>query len=150
MLSNCGAQGLLRVPWTAKEIQPAILKEINPEHWKDWCWSWSSNTLASWCESQLTGKSPDAGKDRRQGEQWGDREWDGWITSPFQWTWTWGKLWEMVGEREAWHAAVHGVTKSQTWLSDWTSTTKTLLRCMVSVHMLCWVTLLREMLPRGG
>ena len=35
MLLNCGAQGLLRVPWTAKEIQPAILKEINPEYWKD-------------------------------------------------------------------------------------------------------------------
>ena len=32
------------------------------------------------------------------------------------------KLWEMVKDREAWHASVHGVKKSQTWLSDWTTT----------------------------
>ena len=34
-----------------------------------------------------------------------------------------GKLWDMVMDREAWHAAVHGVTKNQTQLGDWTTTT---------------------------
>ena len=39
----------LRVPWTARRSNQSILKEINPNiHWKDWCWSWISDTLATW------------------------------------------------------------------------------------------------------
>ena len=57
---------------------------------------------------------------RRRG---GDREWDGWMASLTQWTWVFSKLQEMVKDRKAWHAVVHGVTKSWTWLSDWTATT---------------------------
>ena len=42
---------LLRVPWTARRSNQAILRGISPEYsWKDWCWSWNSNTLATWCE----------------------------------------------------------------------------------------------------
>jgi len=42
---------LLRVPWTAWRSNQSILKKsILNLHWKDWCWSWSSNTLATWCE----------------------------------------------------------------------------------------------------
>ena len=41
---------LLRVSWTARRSNQSILKEINPDYWKDWCWSWSSNTSATWCE----------------------------------------------------------------------------------------------------
>ena len=40
---------LLRVPWTARRSNQSILKETSV-HWKDWCWSWNSNTLASWCK----------------------------------------------------------------------------------------------------
>ena len=43
---------LLRVPWTSRRSNQSIVKEINPDiHWKDWCWSWSSNTLATWCKA---------------------------------------------------------------------------------------------------
>ena len=39
---------LLRVPWTARRSNQSILKEISLNiHWKDWCWSWNSNTLAT-------------------------------------------------------------------------------------------------------
>ena len=40
----------LRVPWTAWRSNQSILKEISAGCWKDWCWSWNSNTLATWCE----------------------------------------------------------------------------------------------------
>ena len=61
---------LLRVPWTERRSNKSILKEINPEHsLKDWSWSWSSNTLATWCEDWLIRKDPDAGKDGRQKEK---------------------------------------------------------------------------------
>ena len=62
---------LLRVPWTAKRLNQSILKEISPEysvlniHWKDWCWSWNSNTLLPNAKSWVIGKDPDAGKDWR-------------------------------------------------------------------------------------
>ena len=61
---------LLRVPWKARRSNQSILKEITLNTlWKDWCWSWSSNTLATWWNSWLTGKDPDAGKDWRQKEK---------------------------------------------------------------------------------
>ena len=63
---------LLRVPLTARSHpkgNQSILKEsIVNIHWKDWCWSWNSNTLATWYEELTHWKDPDAGKD------WGQEE----------------------------------------------------------------------------
>ena len=50
---------LLRVPWTARRSNQSILKEISPDYsLEDWCWSWSSNTLATWCEELTHWKIP--------------------------------------------------------------------------------------------
>ena len=56
----------------------------------------------------------------------GDRKRDGWMASLTEWTWL-NKLQEMVKDREAWHTAVHGVTKRWTWLSNWKTTTNQIL-----------------------
>ena len=80
---------LLRVPWTVRRSNQSILKEISPEYsLKDWCWSWNSNTLATWSKELTHWKRPWCWERLKAGE--GDsRRWDGWMASPTQWTWVW-------------------------------------------------------------
>ena len=81
---------LSRVPSTARRFNQSILKEISPVvHWKDWCWSWNSNTLATWCEGLTHLKRPWCWERLRAGGEGDDRGWDGWMASPTQWTWVW-------------------------------------------------------------
>ena len=117
MLSNCGAEeDSLRVPSTERRSNQSILKETNADYsWEDWCQRWSSNTLATWCEELTCWKRPWWWERLRVGGEGSDRGWDGWMASSTQWT-SLSKLWEIVKDREARHAVVHGVTKSQTWL----------------------------------
>ena len=97
-------------------------------HWKDWGWRWSFNILATWCEQPTHWKRPWCWE-RMKAKGEGNRGWDGWMASPIQWTWTWAN-WEMVSNREVWHAAVHEVSKSQIRLSDWTATATTMVSHM--------------------
>ena len=60
---------LLRVPWTARRSKQSILRKSTLTiRWKHWCWRWSANTLATWCEEPTHWKEPDAGRD------WGQEE----------------------------------------------------------------------------
>ena len=81
---------LLRVPWTARRSNQSILKEISLNiHWKDWCWSWNSNTLATWCEELTHLKRTWCWERLSAGGEGDDRGWDGWMASPTWWTWVW-------------------------------------------------------------
>ena len=112
---------LLRVPRTAKRSNQSILKEISPEyiHWKDWCWSWSSNTLTTWCEELTHWKRSWCWERLKVGGEGNDRGWDVWMASLTQYTWVW------VSSGSWWWTGKPGVLQSMGWqsqtrLSDWT------------------------------
>ena len=69
-------------------------------HWKDWSWSWSSNTLATWCEEPTHWKRSWWWERLKAKGRRGGRGWDGWMASPTQWTWIWtnSRRWWRTGK----------------------------------------------------
>ena len=64
-------------------------KSVLNIHLKDWCWRWSSSTLAILCEELTHWKRPWCWERLKAGEEGDDRGWDGWMASPTQWIWVW-------------------------------------------------------------
>ena len=91
MLLNCGvgedsweSLGLQGDP-----ISPFWRRSVLGVHWKDWCWSWNSNTLATSCEELTHWKRPWCWEGLWAGGKGDNREWDGWMASLTRWIWVW-------------------------------------------------------------
>ena len=111
----------LENPLDYKESQPVHPK--GDQSWvfigRTWCWSWNSNTLATWCEELTHWKRPWCWEGLGEGGEGDGRGWDGWMASLTQWTWVW------VNSRSWWWTRRPSVLwfmglQSWTWLSDWT------------------------------
>ena len=95
MLLNCSVG---EDSWESLGLQgdpssPSQRKSVLNITWKDWCWSWNSNTLATSCEELTHLKRPWCWERLKAGGEGDDRGWGGWMASLTQWTWVWVNSW---------------------------------------------------------
>ena len=98
-IDDLGVHALICTPKEGDPTSPFWRRSVLSVHWKDWCWSWNSNTLATWCEELTHLKNPWFWERLRAGGEGDNRGWDGWMASLTQWRWVWvnSKSWWWTG-----------------------------------------------------
>ena len=133
----------LESPLDSKETQPAcpkgnqsLLISLNI-HWKDWCWSWNSNTFAIWWEELTHLKRPWCWERLKLEGEGDDRGWDGWMASHTQWTWVWvnSGSWCWTGK-----SGVLQSMASQRVGHDWT-TELNWTKAFIGFRILTWISI---------
>ena len=119
MLLSCGVG---EDSWESLGLQgdptsPSWRRSVLNIHWKDWCWSWNSNTVATWCEELTHLKRPWCWERLKTGREGDNRGWDGWMASPTRWTWVWVSSWSWSwtgrpGMRHSW-------VRGESDITDW-------------------------------
>ena len=139
MLLNCGVR---ENSWEFLKLQgdqtsQPSRKSVLNIHWKDWCWSWNCNILATSCEELAHWKRSWCWERLKAGRERDNRGWDGWMALSIQWTWVW------VNSRSWWWTGRPGVLHSrqsqrvgQDWVTEW-NWTECITEVKVKVGQLC-------------
>ena len=132
---------LFGVPWIARRSNQSIqLRSVLGVHWKDWCWSWNSNTLPTSWEELTHWKRPWCWEALGAGGEGDDRGWDCWMASPTRWAWVW------VNSVSSWWTGRPGMLQSmgsqrvRQELSNWTELKPEFLvwkGVLVTEHTIC-------------
>ena len=105
----------LESPLDCMEIKPVNPKGNQPWiniHWKDWCWSWNSNVLATSCKEPIHWKRPWCWERLKAGGERDNTGWDGWMASLTPWMWVW------VNSRSWWWMWFMGRRVGHDWATE--------------------------------